>query len=68
MKKVIKIEGMMCQKCAAHVAGALDKIPGLDASVDLEAGTATIETALPISDELLEKCITAAGYVVKEIL
>ena len=67
MKKTVKIEGMMCQKCVAHVANALDKLPGVAASVDLESGTATVESTLPISDEILEKCITAAGYVVKEI-
>jgi cation transport ATPase len=67
MKKTVKIEGMMCQKCVAHVATALDKLPGVAASVDLESGTATVESTLPISDEILEKCITAAGYVVKEI-
>lgn len=68
MKKTVKIEGMMCQKCVAHVAAALDKLPGVAATVDLESGTATVESTLPISDEILEKCITAAGYVVKEIL
>lgn len=67
MKKTVKIEGMMCKMCVAHVANALDKLPGVTATVDLEAGTATVESALPISDEMLTKCITAAGYVVKEI-
>lgn len=67
MKKVIKIEGMMCKNCVAHVANALNKIPGITANVDLESGTATVESTMPINDEILEKCVTAAGYVVKGI-
>lgn len=67
MKKVIKIEGMMCKNCVAHVANALNKIPGVTADVDLASGTATVESTMPINDEILEKCVTAAGYVVKGI-
>ena len=67
MKKVIKIEGMMCKNCVAHVATALNKIPGVTADVDLASGTATVESTLPVTDEILEKCVTAAGYVVKGI-
>ncbi|MGN0715596.1 MAG: heavy metal translocating P-type ATPase, partial [Anaerovoracaceae bacterium] len=37
MKKVLKIEGMMCNHCQAHVDKALNGLEGVTASVDLEA-------------------------------
>ena len=68
MKKTLKIEGMMCQHCVAHVTKALSGLKGV-ASVDvqLKKKTATVEFLEPVSDETLIQAITEAGYEVKKI-
>ncbi len=65
MEKTIKIEGMMCAHCQAHVDKALNAIPGVTATVNLEAGTATVKG--DVSDEVLTAAVTEAGYKVLEI-
>ncbi len=67
MKKTLKVDGMMCKHCVAHVTKALNAIPGVTAEVDLQSGTATVETALPVPDEALVKAVTEAGYEAKVI-
>ena len=62
MEKIIKIEGMMCPHCQAHVDKALNAIEGVTATVDLAAGTATVKG--DVSDEVLTKAVTEAGYKV----
>lgn len=62
MEKIIKIEGMMCPHCQAHVDKALNAIEGVTATVDLQAGTATVKGE--VSDEVLTKAIVDAGYKV----
>lgn len=63
--KTMKIEGMMCTHCQAHVEKALNAIPGVTAAVDLSAGTAAIQG--DASDEVLTKAVTDAGYTVVSI-
>ena len=65
MEKTIVIEGMMCAHCQAHVEKALNSLPGVTATVNLEAGTASVQGNA--SDEALTKAVTDAGYTVKEI-
>lgn len=65
MKKTLKVDGMMCKHCVAHVTKALNAIPGVTAEVDLQSGTATVETSLPVPDEALVKAVTEAGYEAK---
>lgn len=44
MTKVIKIEGMMCQHCVAHVKEALEGIKGVKSvNVSLNDNNATLE-------------------------
>jgi len=62
MEKVMKIEGMMCPHCQAHVEKALNALEGVTATVDLQAGTATVKG--DVSDEILTKAVTDAGYKV----
>ena len=62
MKKVMKIEGMMCPRCVAHVEKALATIPGITAVVDLDAGTATVTGE--VENEVLTAAVTEAGYTV----
>ena len=62
MEKTIKIEGMMCAHCSGRVEAALNALPGVTATVDLTAGTATVRGEA--TDEMLTKAITDAGYKV----
>ena len=68
MKKTLKIEGMMCPRCVAHVTKALESVEGV-ASVDvnLKKKTAVVELNAEVSDETLTSVITEAGYEVKKI-
>ena len=65
MTKTIVIKGMMCAHCQAHVEKALSALPGVTATVNLEAGTATVQG--DASNEALTKAVTDAGYEVVEI-
>ena len=59
MTVVLKIEGMMCAHCQAHVSKALNDLEGVSAAVDLENGTATVTDV-----ETLKKAVVDAGYTV----
>ena len=65
MEKKLTIEGMMCQHCVAHVSKALNSLPGVTASVDLDTKTATVSGTA--SDEALKKAVEEAGYSVVSI-
>lgn len=64
MKKTIKIEGMMCEHCAAAVKNALAAI-GADAKINLKKGTATVTG--DVEHNLLKKAVEDAGYTVTQI-
>ncbi len=64
MTKTVKIEGMMCAHCQAHVDKALNALEGVQATVNLEAGTATCECPADFDVSLLTKAVTEAGYTV----
>ncbi len=67
MKKTIKIEGMMCAHCSDHVEKALNSIDGVEATVNLEAGTACVTLTGDVSDKMLSDAVTDAGYTVISI-
>ena len=67
VKKVIKIEGMMCNHCVSHVTDALNTLDVTDVIVNLESNTATIEMKEEIADEILQNTIKEAGYTVISI-
>ena len=68
MKKTLKIEGMMCQHCVAHVTKALQAIQGVESvSVDLKKKEAVVECAMEIEDKTFISAICEAGYEVKKI-
>ena len=68
MKKVLDIEGMMCQHCAAHVNKALSGVEGVEAvEVSLENKNAAVTLAADVSDEVLVKAVVDAGYEVKGV-
>lgn len=63
MKKLIKVEGMSCKHCVMHITEALGEVPGVtDVVVSLEAGTATVDTNAPVTNEVLAAAITDVGY------
>ena len=63
MKKTMKIEGMMCEHCKAHVTRALLGVEGvLSVEVDLAEKTATLTLAAPVADDILTAAVTDAGY------
>ena len=65
MKKIMKIEGMMCPRCEAHVVKALKAIPGVtEAVADFKAGTAVVTLAAPVEDAVLKAAVEAEEYAV----
>lgn len=69
MKKTIKIEGMMCPRCSGHVKDALIKLDGVsNAEVSHETGLAELTLDKDISNDIISKAVTDAGYDVVEIL
>ena len=65
MKKVLKVEGMMCNHCKAAVEKALNAVDGVSGTeVNLEQKTAAVELAAEVSDEVLKQAVTDAGYEV----
>lgn len=68
MKKTMKIEGMMCPHCEAHVKKALEALAQVKcAEVSHAAGTAVLTLSAPVGDDLLRQTVEAAGYTVKGI-
>ena len=62
---VMDVEGMMCQKCVAHVKKALEGVKGVKAvEVDLDNNTATV-TYTGKKPEDLVKSVTQEGYPAK---
>ena len=61
METIIKVEGMMCKHCKAHVEKACKGVEGtVDAVVDLEAKNVTVTGTAAV--EALKAAITEAGY------
>lgn len=67
MKKVLKIEGMMCNHCTGRVEKALNDLDGVTAEVSLEGKSATVTLSKEVSDETLMQTVTDAGYEVVDI-
>ena len=67
MKKIVKIEGMMCSHCTGRVEKALSALPGTQVSVSLEDKAATVTCDAPIEDTVLKKAVEDAGYEVTSI-
>ena len=63
MKKTIKVEGMMCPRCEAHVKEALEGIPGVESAVaDRLSGTATVTLSTDVEETVLRAAVEAQGY------
>ena len=68
MEKTMKIEGMMCPRCEAHVKKALEALPGVQEAVASHtAGTAVVTLSAPVEDAVLKAAVEAEDYAVIEI-
>ena len=57
----LNVEGMTCDHCVSAVKGALERTPGVEkASVDLDAGHATVEGAADVQAML--QAVESEGY------
>ncbi|MCM1195411.1 MAG: heavy metal translocating P-type ATPase, partial [Firmicutes bacterium] len=69
MKYLIKVEGMMCNRCVAHVTKALEDVCGVQSvTVSLEDKRAIVEAKADVKTESLKSAIEAQDYVVTEVV
>ncbi|MCR5251796.1 MAG: heavy metal translocating P-type ATPase [Lachnospiraceae bacterium] len=62
-KMQIKVNGMMCQHCEAHVKKALEAIDGIEsAEASHEKNLVTITNTKDVDEELIKKAVVDAGY------
>ncbi len=65
MRKIIKIEGMMCPHCSGRVKNAIEAIEGVaEADVSHERGDAIVTLSRKVANETLVNTVTEAGYKV----
>ena len=63
MKQTIKIQGMMCTKCEAHVKKALEALPEVNEAVPShEADEAVLDLNSEVPADVLKKAVEEAGY------
>ena len=63
MKKTLKIEGMMCGHCEAHVTKALMAIDGVtEVKASHETNTAVVTMEKEIPEEILKKAVEDCDY------
>ena len=63
MKQSFNVTGMTCQNCVRHVSQALNALPGVrSADVDLDSGTARLETEREIPRDEITAALDEAGY------
>ena len=63
MNKTVKVEGMMCQHCVAHVKKALEALKGVQtAEVSLEQKQAVLTCTEQVADAEIKAAIEEAGY------
>ena len=63
----LKVDGMMCMHCVAHVKKALEAFEGVTAEVDLDKGEARVNAPEGVSASELIKAVTDAGYEAVQI-
>ena len=67
MQTKIKVNGMSCDHCVAHVTKALEGLPGVkDVKVSLESGDTSFEKPDAVSMDEVKKAVEEAGYQVGE--
>lgn len=65
MEKIIKVEGMMCPHCEAHVKEALEALEGVESAIaSHKEKTVTITLSAAVEDAVLRSTIESKGYKV----
>ena len=65
MKKIVHIDGMHCEHCAASAQKALAAIPGVaEAKVDLAKKQAKVKLSGEVSVQAFKDAIANAGFTV----
>ena len=65
LEKVIKVQGMMCSHCEAHVKEALEKIKGVDeATASHEKGEVVLKLSREVDMDKIADAVKKAGYAV----
>lgn len=63
MEETLKVKGMMCAHCEAHVKEALEKIDGVtEAKADHEACEVVVKMSTPVAEDVLAAAVKDAGY------
>ena len=63
MEETLKVKGMMCAHCEAHVKEALEKIDGVtEAKADHEACEVVVKMSTPVAEDVLAATVKEAGY------
>lgn len=65
MKKIIRIDGMGCQKCVAHVKEALENLDGVDL-LEVKIGEASVDIPEGYDFKKIVEALDDAGYEVEE--
>ena len=64
-RRTIRIDGMMCGHCEAHVKKALEAIDGVEhAEASHTAGTAIVTLTADVDNNLMKSAVEEAGYTV----
>ena len=59
----VKVNGMMCGHCEAHVKKALEAIDGIESAVAAhEENLVTITTSKDVDESLIKAAVEDAGY------
>ena len=67
VNKTIHIDGMMCTHCTGRVEKALNDLPGVEATVDLDSKSSAVTCTPDVSDDTLRQAVEDAGYHVTGI-
>lgn len=58
----LKVDGMMCMNCVAHVEKALNSLEGVSAKADLETKEVKVENSKNLDVQLMVDAVKEAGY------
>ena len=59
---VLRVGGMMCKNCVAHVEKALNSLNGVSARADLESKLVTVDNPENVSTDAMIAAVKEAGY------
>lgn len=59
---VLRVDGMMCKNCVAHVDKALNSLNGVSARADLESKLVTVDNPENVSTDAMIAAVKEAGY------